>query len=286
MRLAVIGYGAVAAIHARRMGAEMVYGPDAGKAQAFAEAHGVPWATGDLNEALRGAGAAIICSPSHLHYEQTLRALGHGVATLVELPACGSLDEARSLEAAAGPVALVCAHTSRYLEPYRRIRSWIASGRLGEIRQVRYTRSVPPRKRSWSDDALHHHAEHPLDLFLDWFGELTPLACAGTADRQDVALAACLTSGAPVSIAISYTARLAACEMTVTGAAHTVVTDGFSYIRSDDDDLDWQGDGQTVYEQAIEDQDRAFLASAGVPWRDTIRLNRYVEEFAALWNRR
>lgn len=65
--------------------------------------------------------------------------------------------------------------------------------------------------------------------------------------------------------------------MTVIGASHTVVTDGFTYMSSHDARFTWQGCEQTVYESAIQEQDTAFYAACrgsqtGVPWNQTIRL--------------
>jgi 2-hydroxy-4-carboxymuconate semialdehyde hemiacetal dehydrogenase len=295
MRLTIVGYGTVAEIHARRLrraGVQIdtVYGPSEAKARKFAEERGARRATTNLAESLSGADAAILCSPSQVHYEQALRAVECGVTTLVELPACGSLEESLRLQAAAeaNRVRIECAHTARYLAPYRMIGSWIGSGRLGEIRSIHYARSVPHRERSWKDDALLHHAEHPVDLMLHWFSLLQPAGFAAAPSipgAQDVSLLARLPHGAPVSVSISYSARLARVNMNVAGEDHTVVTDGFSFIESDDPELEWKGDAREIYEQAIEDQDIAFLAGRGVPWEETVRLNRSIGEFAALWNR-
>lgn len=298
MRIALIGYGAVAAAHARALPshAELaaVFGPDPVKAEAFARAHGAIRAATDLETALCRADAAIVCSPSPRHYEHAAAALAAGVSTLVELPACASLEQARRLDALARAAHrnLQCAHTSRYLEPYRRIGGWIRAGVLGEIRQVTYVRAILPRTRSWTDDALLHHAEHPLDLFLNWFGAIRALGCAahpGVPGAQSVALLGSLNENAPVTISISYEARLAEAKMTLAGSRHTVATDGFGYIESDNPELSWKGDREQAYEQAIAEQDHAFLNACveghdGVPWQETIGLTACMEDFAKLWN--
>jgi hypothetical protein len=72
--------------------------------------------------------------------------------------------------------------------------------------------------------------------------------------------------------------------MTVIGADHTVVTDGFTYVSSDDARFTWQGCEQTVYESAIQEQDTAFCeacggSQTGVPWNQTIRLTNCVTDF-------
>jgi 2-hydroxy-4-carboxymuconate semialdehyde hemiacetal dehydrogenase len=293
MRVALIGYGAVAGVHARclkdRTELLTVFGPDQTKAEAFAELHGIRHADTDLKTALGRSEIAIICSPSPLHYEQAKEALSKGVHVLVELPACTSTAEANDLAILAGKhqLTLQCAHTSRYLEPYRRLTGWMQAGALGDIRHVHYVRSIPPRRRSWTDDALWHHAAHALDLFLLWFGSLEPLSCAaypGVPGTQDLALAALVPGKAPAAVSISYTARLPETKMTVIGADHTVVTDGFTYVSSDDARFTWQGCEPTVYESAIQEQDTAFCeacrgSQTGVPWNQTIRLTNCVTDF-------
>jgi 2-hydroxy-4-carboxymuconate semialdehyde hemiacetal dehydrogenase len=299
MRVALIGYGAVAAVHAEglkdRCELEVVVGPEGGKAEHFAAAHGIRRIETDLESGLNGVHAAIICSPSPLHYQQAMTVLQSGVHALVELPACASKIEANHLGelAVAADVQLQCAHTSRYLEPYLRIGNAIRDGELGEIEQIMYARSIAPRVRSWLDDALLHHAEHPLDLVLYWLGGITPLGCAAhphVPGAQNLSLLGALPGGAPCTIVISYTSRLPETKMTIIGSRHTIVTDGFSYIDSDAAELKWRGSEQGVYKQAISYQDDAFLracesGSGGIPWNETLRLAACVDEFGGLWKR-
>jgi 2-hydroxy-4-carboxymuconate semialdehyde hemiacetal dehydrogenase len=296
MRVALIGYGAVAAAHARGLKQHVelltVCGPDQRKAEAFAELHGIGRADTNLKAALGQAEAAIICSPSPFHHEQGREALNAGVHVLIELPACTSKAEAEDLAMLAEKRRLVlqCAHTSRYLEAYRRLTSWIQAGALGDIRHVQYVRSIPPRTRSWTDDALWHHAGHALDLFLLWFGTLEPLSCAAypsVPGAQDLSLTASAPGKAPVAISISYTSRLPETKMTVIGTDHTVATDGFTYMSSDNAHFSWQGCEQTVYESAIQEQDTVFCeacrgSQTGVPWNQTIRLTNCVTGFINL----
>jgi 2-hydroxy-4-carboxymuconate semialdehyde hemiacetal dehydrogenase len=288
-KVAIAGYGSVAAVHARQMRQDpdirltAIYGPRGDKAREFAQAHGIEQAVTSLADALAGADAVVIASPSSQHYEQAAQSLDRGIPTLVELPACASLAEAETLaeKAVRRGVRVACAHTSRYLEPHRMIGEWLRDGRLGEIEQVAYWRHIPPRSRSWTDDALLHHAAHPLDLFLSWFGEVAPLACAahpGIQAAQNLAIAAKVAS-APLSLSISYTARVPKLQMALIGSRHTLVTDGFSSIRSDLAEFSMDWDGQETYERAIREQDAAFLEGRGVPWEDTIALARLVDGF-------
>ena len=298
MKLAIIGYGAVASIHARKALAQpgvqitAVSGPRRDKAANFASTYGIANYTDRLSEALRHAEAAIICSPSSAHFDQACECLKAGIHTLVELPPCGGLKEAEWLAtlAAKHDVLVRCAHTSRYLSPFMRLRECLRAGDLGEVEQVSYVRHHVLRERSWTDSALLHHAAHPLDLFIDWFGSVKPLACVVSPDvvsSRNVSLLGRVAYGPTVSVSISYASRLPRKLMVVVGARHTVETDGFSYIRSDREELTFDGDEQSVYEKAIADQDGEFLRAChgelcGVSWEETMKLVELVDFFRAI----
>ena len=298
MRVAIVGCGAMAAVHARCLnaaGVAIAVACDASleSARAFTAEQGIARAVSSVEAALEDADAAIVSSPSALHYSHALTALESGRHVLVELPPCTAAEAERlALLAALKKRVLQCAHTSRYLEPYRRVGDWLRSHRLGEIRQVHYLRCVVPARRNWVDDALLHHAAHPLDLFLHWFGDLRPAAASGLPSGgpyRDISLAARLPYGAPASISVTYSSNLPQLRMTLVGSEHTVVIDGFHTIDSDDASLRWQGDAGAVFEQAVSDQDLEFLSgcdagSAGVPWADSMRMVQSAEVFQKLCN--
>jgi len=297
-RVALIGSGLVGAVHAanltRKADVELtaVYSPNPEKASAFASAHGVKHISKTLADAVAKADIAIICSPSEQHFQQALECLEAGVHTLVELPPCGKASEAEQLADSARKrgLRLGCAHTSRYLLPYVSITSHIQNGVIGEIREVNYIRHHRLRKRSWTDNALLHHAAHAIDLLLYWCGGLEPKGCialpdASTADT--VALLGKLPSGGPATITVSYASHLPDARMSVVGKNHTVETDGFTYLRSDLAGLQFRGIEREVYEQAIADQDDEFLRACNgdfcfVAWDETLELIRTVNQFEAL----
>src|SRR5262245_2976076 len=103
LRIAILGYGAVASVNERQLHANRdvvlsaVYGPDRDKAATFAVEHGIVRSTNCLETATSSADAVVICSPSELHYEQARHCVESGVHTLVELPPCGSRTEAQHL---------------------------------------------------------------------------------------------------------------------------------------------------------------------------------------------
>jgi len=203
IRVAMIGYGAVGSIHAAQLvglpDVELiaVFGHEREKARRFADRFGVRAVPARLEEAIAAADAVIVCSPSSWHFEQAQACLRAGRHTLVELPPCGELREAEELRRIASRenVLLGCAHTSRYLSPYARIQEALRSGLLGDIEEISYVRYPQLRARSWTDDALLHHAAHVIDLVMNWCGGLEPLACAmfpGASSAQSVSFIASL----------------------------------------------------------------------------------------------
>ncbi len=304
IEIGLAGYGAVAEVHARRLRRNSaarlaaVYGPNREKAEDFARRLEIPRATDGLEELLEVSEAVIIASPTACHFEQAHAALARGRAVLVELPPCLSAAEAERLaeEAARRGSVLQCAHTSRYLAPYRRVREEIASGRLGTIFALQYTRCLRLRARSWQDDALLHHTAHPADLFLDWFGEFEPVAALTRPEeppRQEVLFLARGGGSGQValSVFVSYSSRRPRSQVFIEGEAATLETDGFSYLRRNEAEILLELDAKETYEAAIERQDEAFLAAcegkpAGVSWEETVRLMRRLDRLAELAHQR
>jgi predicted dehydrogenase len=304
VEIGLAGYGAVAEVHARRLGGNRsarlaaVYGPNRAKAQAFAHRMGIPQATDRFEELLEASQAVIVASPTASHFEQARAALERGRAVLVELPPCLTAAEAQKLgeEAARRGLVLHCAHTSRYLEPYRRVREEIASGRLGRLFAVHYTRCLKVRERSWQDDALLHHTAHAADLFLDWFGEFEPVGALARPEnppRQEVIFLARGGASGEVALSsyVSYSSRWPRAQVFIEGEAATLETDGFSHLRRNEAETLLELDAQEVYESAIERQDRAFLAACqgeatGIAWEQTVRLMRRLERLAELAHQR
>lgn len=298
IRVAMIGCGAVGSIHGAYLAAQSdvelvaIYSPDEESAASFACRYGVCTIAASVEEAIALANVAIICSPSALHFEQARECLLAGRHVLSELPPCGGPSEAEELGAIAQQqgVLLGCAHTSRYLAPYARLHAALKLGRIGGIQEISYVRYPQLRPRPWADNALVHHSAHLIDLVLQWCGELTPIACAAFPDAssaQSVSLLAELPGGKPLTAAISYGAKIPISRMVVVGATHTVETDGFSYLRSSLEELQFIGDEHAIYEQAIAAQDAQFLGAckgnnAYIPWAETEGLMRMIHRFQVL----
>jgi 2-hydroxy-4-carboxymuconate semialdehyde hemiacetal dehydrogenase len=298
MRVAMIGCGAVGSIHAAQLASlhdvelAAIYTPDAESAAPIARRYGARLVASSVDEAISMADAALVCSPSPLHFQQAQICLRAGRHTLIELPPCGDVREAEELARIARQhgVLVGCAHTSRYLAPYVHIHAALQSGSLGEIKEIGYLRYPQLRPRLWADNALLHHAAHLIDLVMHWCERLEPLACAAfphASSPQSVSLVANLPAGGPLTAAISYGAKLPVSRMVVVGAKHTVETDGFSYVRSDLEELQFDGDEREVYEQAIAAQDLHFLQacrgkSTYIPWTQTEDLMRVIRQFEEL----
>lgn len=297
-RVAMIGSGVVGSIHAAHLASHpdveltSVYNPDLESATAFAGQYRVRSVASSVEEAVSEADAAIVCSPSPLHFEQTKTCLKAGRHTLVELPPCRDVGEAEELGAMARKqgVLLGCAHTARYLEPYARIRSAVRAGTLGEIQEISYVRYPQLPDRTWTDDALFHHAAHIIDLVMHWCGGIIPLSCFAfplNSAAQSVSLLASLPSGRSLTAAVSYGANFPLSRMVVVGAKHTVETDGFSYVRSDLEAMHFAGEQRDMYEGAIAAQDIHFIEvcrgkSTYIPWAETEALLRTIQRFQAL----
>ncbi len=108
LRVAIVGLGAGRnhlAAYLQLPGAfevRAVCDLDAARARETAEAHGIPQAETDFDRLLRDDELDLIdiCTPSHLHAQQTLAALSAGKHVICEKPAAGSLAEVDAVIAA------------------------------------------------------------------------------------------------------------------------------------------------------------------------------------------
>jgi predicted dehydrogenase len=79
-----------------------------------------------------------------------------------------------------------------------------------------------------------HHAAHPLDLLLAWFGAVEPVGCVALPrahEAQNAMLLGRLPNGAPVGVTVIYDCPLPQLEMSIVGSESAISTDGFSYVR-------------------------------------------------------
>lgn len=132
MRFAVIGLGSAGARHARNLAAlghEVVgYDPRAGREAPVTRA-------ATLEEALAAADAAVVASPSSLHFEHASAALAAGLHTLVEKPLATGGDDAQALAEQAQAAGVTCgvAMNLRFHEGVVRMKALVDEGALGRV---------------------------------------------------------------------------------------------------------------------------------------------------------
>jgi predicted dehydrogenase len=145
LRIGLIGTGGMAHNHARSFhaipGVQVAACLDVapGRAQTFAEAHGIALATDDLEKLFAAVDAVSIVTPDRSHAALTIAALQAGKHVLCEKPLTVTLDEAREVAAAAAArphlIGMVnfSYRRSAAAEHAARI---VAAGLLGELRHV------------------------------------------------------------------------------------------------------------------------------------------------------
>lgn len=114
LRVAIIGTGGVAHLHAQALAADervelvAVAEPDAARRAGFADLYDVPAAYRSHTELLEEERLDLVhlCTPPHLHREQALDAFGAGVNVLCEKPPALSLADLDAMEAAAADACL------------------------------------------------------------------------------------------------------------------------------------------------------------------------------------
>jgi predicted dehydrogenase len=227
IRVAIVGTGGIARVHAAALGPGAVLAAaadvDPDRLAGFAREQGVPATYRDLDDLLRDARPDLvhICTPPHAHHRQALACLRAGVSVLVEKPPVISLrefDELTEAEAAgsAGPwLATVCQH--RFGAAQRRLKALAAGGALGRpllavchttwFRDQAYF-DVPWRGR-WETEGggpTMGHGIHQMDMLLDVLGDWAEVRAvarrqARRTRTEDVSLAhVTFASGAVASV--------------------------------------------------------------------------------------
>jgi len=171
--VAVWGAGTMGRVHMERYmrsgEAQMKYvvDKDHSRAARLAAACGAI-ATTDPGSAFRDQEVDVVdvCLPTYLHREAVELAASHGKHVFCEKPIALTVDDANAMIEACNSngVKLGIAHVVRYFPEYEMAHDMIASGRLGRIGVVRFSRSGPFPK-GWND----WYADPQLSkgLFLD-----------------------------------------------------------------------------------------------------------------------
>lgn len=140
MRLAILGYGFIADLHARAardcgLAISVVAGHRRAAAATFADQHGALRATDDWVEAVTAADvdAVVIGTPNALHHPQAMEAITAGKHVLVEKPMAVAADDAHEMADAARAqgLTLLVGHMWRYRDEVTAMRDRIAAGGVG-----------------------------------------------------------------------------------------------------------------------------------------------------------
>ena len=143
--------------------------------QAFAAEWGIPYSSTSLEESLDrpGVDAVILTTPSAMHGDQTVMALGRGKHVQVEIPMSLNLPDAQRIVEAARTSGKICmvTHTRRFSSPHREIRRRVREGTFHLHHMVvetyffrRENTNMHGQPRSWVDNLLWHHGCHSVDL--------------------------------------------------------------------------------------------------------------------------
>ena len=182
LEVALIGAGLIARLHLEAwLGAGVavrVYSDD-GRSADLAREFGAT-AAGSLAEALEGADAVDICTPTASHHEIAMAAIARRMGVVVEKPLAASTAEAEEIVDAAerAGVPIYPAHDVRFAAPYARLHELVASGRVGEGAVARFHFSAY-HPRPWTGHAsarsggiLTDQLLHGADLAYWVFGDV------------------------------------------------------------------------------------------------------------------
>ncbi|WP_203291267.1 Gfo/Idh/MocA family oxidoreductase [Maricaulis parjimensis] len=195
MKIALVGAGAFGEKHLDGLAkiddveVTWVIGREYDRTKATAEKHGVKNVGTDLKEALADpeVDAAILCTPTQMHAEQSIACMDAGKHVQVEIPLADSWADAQAVMAKQKETGLVCmvGHTRRFNPSHQYVHNKIKAGELS-IQQMdvqtyffrRKNINAKGEPRSWTDHLLWHHAAHTVDLFQYQTGEKVVVAQA------------------------------------------------------------------------------------------------------------
>ncbi|MFN8140512.1 MAG: Gfo/Idh/MocA family oxidoreductase [Fimbriimonadales bacterium] len=149
VRIAIIGCGGFAGVHARRLQAipeaEVVALQDVSQEQLdrfyarwYGDAAAPPSCFVDRGEMYASAkpDAVVICTPHTLHFEHGMEAFSQGCHVLMEKPMVTNVRDAVRLENAAAGKVLIVGYNTPCTSAFRELKNVLTSGMLGELQMV------------------------------------------------------------------------------------------------------------------------------------------------------
>lgn len=197
VRWGMIGCGAVAEVKSgpgfyksRDSSLAAVTSTDPAKTRSFAQRHGVARAY-DTSEQLladQGVDAVYIATPPSSHKPLSLMVAKAGKHVYVEKPMAMRFDECREIVEACeqSGVRLFVAFYRRAMPRFLKVKQWIESGAIGEVRCVRAVQHQRPASEDLSRETLPWRLKpevsgggkfldmgiHTLDMLDFWFGAI------------------------------------------------------------------------------------------------------------------
>ena len=113
--------------------------------------------------------AVVLATPVASHYELAMRALAAGKHVLIEKPLAQTSAQCRDLieRAAQGDLRLMVGHVFLYNGAVRRMKEYIDSGELGEVRYI-YSQRLNLGQVRTDVNALWNFAPHDLAILMYW----------------------------------------------------------------------------------------------------------------------
>jgi UDP-N-acetyl-2-amino-2-deoxyglucuronate dehydrogenase len=197
-----IGAGAIAKYHAQAVAAAQggrlvgVVSRRRATAEAFAQEHGIAFATDDVDELLKQPGLDAVCitTPSALHLPPALAAIRAGKHLMIEKPLDSTVEGTDQILAAAqeAGVRVGSIFQARFGDAARALKAAVEAGRFGRmvlascyVKWNRTTDYYTGWKGKLSEDgggALINQAIHGVDL-LQWFAGMPTEVFAWTTQR-------------------------------------------------------------------------------------------------------
>ena len=245
--------------------------------QAMADKYGIGFATTDYEAMLErdDVDAVILCTPTQMHADQSIKAMNAGKHVEVEIPLADSWADAQAVMDKQKETGLVCmvGHTRRFNPSHQYVHNRIKAGEFN-IQQMdvqtyffrRKNINAAGNARSWTDHLLWHHAAHTVDLFVYQAGPIVKANAIQGPLHPDLGIAMDMSiqlkaeSGAICILSLSFN------NDGPLGTFFRYIGDTDTYIARYDDLMNGKEEAIDVSKvdvsmNGIELQDREFIAA-------------------------